>query len=105
MLAVGSVSRLFVRVARRAVVVEGQRQAAIQAVRRRDNVSIRGIQSVAQTDRVRGLIWGGIAYFHFLNDRIQLRVSYILSGPNARSNGTSVFFPPRPTPLSLRNSL
>ncbi|KAF8066943.1 acetylglutamate kinase ARG6 [Lyophyllum atratum] len=51
MLAVAAASRLSVRVARRAVVVGGQRQAAISAVRRRDNVSIRGIQSVAQTDR------------------------------------------------------
>lgn len=42
-------SRLSVRVARRAVIVGGQRQAAVSAVRRRD---IRGLQSVAQTDRV-----------------------------------------------------
>lgn len=52
MLAIAA-SRLPVRlIARRAVVVAGQRQAAIQAVRRRDNVSVRGIQSIAQTDRV-----------------------------------------------------
>ncbi|KIJ63987.1 hypothetical protein HYDPIDRAFT_91128 [Hydnomerulius pinastri MD-312] len=36
---------------RKAVVVAGQRQAAISAVRRRDNISVRSIQSVAQTDR------------------------------------------------------
>ncbi|GLB41236.1 putative acetylglutamate kinase [Lyophyllum shimeji] len=51
MLAVATASRLSVRVARRAVVVGGQRQAAVSAVRRRDNVSIRSFQSVAQTDR------------------------------------------------------
>lgn len=52
MLAVARTSRLSLTVARRAVVVGGQRQAAIQAVRRRVNVSVRGIQSIAQTDRV-----------------------------------------------------
>ncbi|RDB30072.1 Protein ARG5,6, mitochondrial [Hypsizygus marmoreus] len=51
MLAVANASRLSVRVANRAVIVGGQRQAGIQAVRRRDNVSVRGIKSVAQTDR------------------------------------------------------
>lgn len=51
MLAVATASRLSVNAARRAVVVGGQRQAALSAVRRRDNVSVRGIQSVAQTDR------------------------------------------------------
>lgn len=40
-------SRLSVRVAQRAVVVAGQRQAAVTAIRSR-----RSIQSVAQTDRV-----------------------------------------------------
>ncbi|KAF8880676.1 acetylglutamate kinase ARG6 [Infundibulicybe gibba] len=51
MLAVSAVSRLSLCGARRAVVVAGQRQAAVQAVRRRDNISVRGIQSIAQTDR------------------------------------------------------
>ncbi|PPQ96704.1 hypothetical protein CVT26_010256 [Gymnopilus dilepis] len=48
MLAVSTAARLASRGARRAVVVAGQRQAAVQAVRR---TSVRGIQSVAQTDR------------------------------------------------------
>ena len=51
MLAVSTAARLASRGARRAVVVAGQRQAAVQAVRR---TSVRGIQSVAQTDRVCG---------------------------------------------------
>ncbi|KAG6811973.1 hypothetical protein H0H92_005007 [Tricholoma furcatifolium] len=41
-------SRLSFKVARRAVIVGGQRHAAVSAVRRRET---RGIQSVAQTDR------------------------------------------------------
>lgn len=45
-------SRLSARVAGRAVVVVGgQHQAALQAVRRRDNISVRGLTSIAQTDR------------------------------------------------------
>ncbi|TFK34692.1 acetylglutamate kinase ARG6 [Crucibulum laeve] len=48
MLAVSTASRLLSRGARRAIVVAGQRQTAVQAIRR---TSIRGIQSVAQTDR------------------------------------------------------
>ncbi|KAG6908293.1 hypothetical protein DXG01_005394 [Tephrocybe rancida] len=48
MLSATTTSRLSVRVARQAVVVGGQRRAAVSAVRRRD---IRGIQSIAQTDR------------------------------------------------------
>ncbi|PBL03841.1 bifunctional acetylglutamate kinase/N-acetyl-gamma-glutamyl-phosphate reductase [Armillaria gallica] len=48
MLATASTLKLSSRVARRALVVGGQRQGAIQAVRR---VPARGIQSVAQTDR------------------------------------------------------
>ncbi|KAG5640951.1 hypothetical protein DXG03_006540 [Asterophora parasitica] len=51
MLALATASRLSARAVRRAVVVGGQRQAALSAVRRRDNASVRGIQSVAQTDR------------------------------------------------------
>ena len=47
-----AISRLSVRVARRAVTVGGQRQAALQAVRKRDNISTRGLSSIAQTDRV-----------------------------------------------------
>lgn len=39
-------------VAKRAVVVAGQRQGAVKAVRSRDIISSRGIQSAAQTDRV-----------------------------------------------------
>ncbi|KAF9232034.1 acetylglutamate kinase ARG6 [Melanogaster broomeanus] len=35
----------------RKVVVAGQRQAGLAAVRRRDNISVRSLQSVAQTDR------------------------------------------------------
>ncbi|KAF9235444.1 hypothetical protein BU15DRAFT_89562 [Melanogaster broomeanus] len=35
----------------RKVVVAGQRQAGLAAVRRRDNLSVRSLQSVAQTDR------------------------------------------------------
>ncbi|KII85432.1 hypothetical protein PLICRDRAFT_56680 [Plicaturopsis crispa FD-325 SS-3] len=50
MLAVTRVSNL-TRVANRAILVAGSRRAAVQAVRRRENVSVRGIQSVAQTDR------------------------------------------------------
>lgn len=38
-------------VAKRAVVVAGQRQGAVKAVRSRDIISSRGIQSAAQTDR------------------------------------------------------
>jgi hypothetical protein len=49
MLAVSTTARLAARGVRRAVVVAGQRQAAVHAVRRN---SVRGIQSVAQTDRV-----------------------------------------------------
>jgi N-acetyl-gamma-glutamyl-phosphate reductase/acetylglutamate kinase len=44
-----------VTVARKAVVVAAQRQPALTAVRRRDNLSVRSIQSVAQTDRVSSL--------------------------------------------------
>ncbi|KAF9220344.1 acetylglutamate kinase ARG6 [Gyrodon lividus] len=40
-----------VAVARKAVVVASQRQTALTAVRRRGNISVRSIQSVAQTDR------------------------------------------------------
>ncbi|KAF8841421.1 bifunctional acetylglutamate kinase/N-acetyl-gamma-glutamyl-phosphate reductase [Paxillus ammoniavirescens] len=40
-----------VTVARKAVVVAAQRQPALTAVCRRDNLSVRSIQSVAQTDR------------------------------------------------------
>jgi N-acetyl-gamma-glutamyl-phosphate reductase/acetylglutamate kinase len=53
MLAASRVSALTSHVARQAVQVAGQRQAALVAVRRRGNVSVRSIQSVAQTDRVR----------------------------------------------------
>jgi N-acetyl-gamma-glutamyl-phosphate reductase/acetylglutamate kinase len=49
MLAVARLSH----VARRAIVVGGQRQVALKAVRCRDNISIRGLTSIAQTDRVR----------------------------------------------------
>lgn len=49
MLAVTTAARLASKGARRAVVVAGQRQAAVQVVRR---TQVRGIQSVAQTDRV-----------------------------------------------------
>jgi len=38
-------------VAKRAVFVAGQRQAGVQSVRRRENVSTRSVQTVAQTDR------------------------------------------------------
>ncbi|KAF7984153.1 hypothetical protein HWV62_16812 [Athelia sp. TMB] len=38
-------------VAKRAVVIAGERQGAVKAVRSRDSISSRGIQSVAQTDR------------------------------------------------------
>ncbi|KAF8184832.1 acetylglutamate kinase ARG6 [Pholiota molesta] len=48
MLAVSTAARLTTNGARRAVVVAGQRQAAVQAVRR---TQVRQIQSVAQTDR------------------------------------------------------
>ncbi|KAF4610119.1 hypothetical protein D9613_010482 [Agrocybe pediades] len=48
MLAVTTAARLASKGARRAVVVAGQRQAAVQVVRR---TCARGIQSVAQTDR------------------------------------------------------
>ena len=53
MLAAARVSTLTSQVAKRVVRVAGQRQAALTAVRRRENVSTRSIQSVAQTDRVR----------------------------------------------------
>ncbi|KIM43485.1 hypothetical protein M413DRAFT_25849 [Hebeloma cylindrosporum] len=49
MLAVSTAARLATKGARRAVVVAGQRQAAVHAVRR--NSSVRSFQSVAQTDR------------------------------------------------------
>jgi N-acetyl-gamma-glutamyl-phosphate reductase/acetylglutamate kinase len=52
MLAAARVSTLTSQVAKRVVRVAGQRQAALSAVRRRENVSTRSIQSVAQTDRV-----------------------------------------------------
>ncbi|KAF8908189.1 acetylglutamate kinase ARG6 [Gymnopilus junonius] len=48
MLAVSTAARLASKGARRAVVVAGQRHAAVQVVRR---TSVRGIQSIAQTDR------------------------------------------------------
>ncbi|OJA08619.1 hypothetical protein AZE42_04837 [Rhizopogon vesiculosus] len=51
MLAASRVSTLTSQVAKRAIRVAGQRQAALTAVRRRENVSVRSIQSVAQTDR------------------------------------------------------
>ncbi|KIM86596.1 hypothetical protein PILCRDRAFT_96052 [Piloderma croceum F 1598] len=38
-------------VAKRAALVAGQRQAGVQSVRQRENVSTRGVQTVAQTDR------------------------------------------------------
>lgn len=50
MLAVSTAARLATRGARRAVVVAGQRQAAVHVVRRTSGV--RSFQSVAQTDRV-----------------------------------------------------
>jgi hypothetical protein len=52
MLAASRVSVLTSQVAKQAVRVAGQRKAALTAVRRRGNVSVRSIQSVAQTDRV-----------------------------------------------------
>ena len=53
MLAACRASTLTSQVAKRAVRVASQRQVALTAVRRRENVSARSIQSVAQTDRVR----------------------------------------------------
>src|SRR5882762_2274967 len=53
MLALYRAPNLSIRfVAQRAVLIVGQRQSAVQAVRRRENISSRGIQSIAQTDRV-----------------------------------------------------
>jgi hypothetical protein len=53
MLALTRVPNLSARlVAKRAALVAGQRQAGVQSVRRRENVSTRGVQTVAQTDRV-----------------------------------------------------
>ena len=49
MLAVSTASRLVVTSARRAVVVSSQRQGVVQVIRR---TSVRGFQSIAQTDRV-----------------------------------------------------
>ena len=40
------------RVARRVAIVGGQRQVALKAVRTRHNISVRGLTSIAQTDRV-----------------------------------------------------
>ncbi|KIJ95910.1 hypothetical protein K443DRAFT_682682 [Laccaria amethystina LaAM-08-1] len=51
MLAARTATCLTARGATRAIVVAGQRQGPVQAVRRRDKTSVRGIQSVAQTDR------------------------------------------------------
>ena len=56
MLAVRTATRLTAIGAKRAFVVAGQRQGAVQAVRQRDKTSVRGIQSAAQTDRVRGFL-------------------------------------------------
>jgi len=69
MLAVRTATRFNARGATRAVVVAGQRQGAVQAVRRRDNTSVRGIQSVAQTDRVR--------WFLHKSTEIQLNISFL----------------------------
>ncbi|KAF8995995.1 hypothetical protein BDQ17DRAFT_1401192 [Cyathus striatus] len=51
MLAAHVASRLTTNGAKRAVLVAGQRRAAIQVVRRREPIFIRGIQTGAQTDR------------------------------------------------------
>lgn len=45
-------ARLSVHGARRAVLVAGQRRAVVQAVKRSSPALTRGLQSVAQTDRV-----------------------------------------------------
>lgn len=55
-------SRLVVSGARRAVVLAGQRQGAVQIIRR---TSVRGIQSIAQTDRASSFIL--FQSFNFLN--------------------------------------
>ncbi|KAG2074443.1 bifunctional acetylglutamate kinase/N-acetyl-gamma-glutamyl-phosphate reductase [Suillus decipiens] len=51
MLAASRVSSLSSQVAKQAVWVAGQRKAALSVVKRRGNVSVRSVQSVAQTDR------------------------------------------------------
>ena len=66
MLAASRVSTLTSQVAKRAVRVAGQRQAALTAVRRRENVSVRSIQSVAQTDRVRRKIQSTLSLLNVL---------------------------------------
>ena len=52
MLAAARVVKGAARVPQRALVVAGQRQAAVRTVRRMQPVLQRGIQSIAQTDRV-----------------------------------------------------
>lgn len=64
-----AVSRLSVQVVRRAAVVGGQRQVALQAVRRRDNISSRSVSSIAQTDRV------SRTFFHLSQTTIAKRIS------------------------------
>jgi hypothetical protein len=57
-----SASRLVVNGARRAVVVAGQRRGAVEVVRR---TSVRGIQSIAQTDRVSIPTFCVLTFYHF----------------------------------------
>ncbi len=68
MLAVSTAARLSAKGVRRAVIVSGRRQGAVHAVR----TQVRGIQSVAQTDRVyafrynlcNGLLTGLLGHNH-----------------------------------------
>jgi hypothetical protein len=62
MLTVITASRLVVSSARRAVVVAGQRHA-VQVIRR--TCAVRGIQSIAQTDRVRYFYFNVFKFFTF----------------------------------------
>lgn len=52
MLAAVRVAKGVVRIPQRALVVAGQRQAAVSAVRRKQPTLSRELQSLAQTDRV-----------------------------------------------------
>lgn len=53
MLAAARVAKGAVRLHQRALVVAGQRQTAVNAVKRKQPMLHRGLQSLAQTDRVR----------------------------------------------------
>lgn len=97
-----TVSRLVVSGARRAVVVAGLRHA-VHAIRR--TTAVRGIQSIAQTDRVRHFTFQRLTFSLIFLVRIPLPVYCILSGPSERLNAIFGFFHRLRILRSRQNSL